>query len=64
MRITPSMLGKSALALAIAAIISPVAAGQSSKPTLLNQVTVTATRTARELQDVASSVAIITYAAV
>ena len=59
MRITPSMLGKSALALAIAAIISPVAAGQSSKPTLLNQVTVTATRTARELQDVASSVAII-----
>jgi len=59
-RITPSILGKSALALAIATIISPAIAEQSSKPTLLNQVTVTATRTARELQDVASSVSVVT----
>ena len=60
MRTTPSTLHKSVLALAVAAIITPASAEQSSRPTLMNQVTVTATRTARELQDVASSVSIIT----
>lgn len=58
MRTTP-ILGKSVLALAVAATVTPAIAEQSCKPTLMNQVTVTATRTAHELQDVASSVSII-----
>lgn len=60
MRTIPSILGKSTLAVTVAAIVSPAVAEQSDKPTLMNQVTVTATRTARELQDVASSVSVVT----
>ena len=59
----PAILRKSTLALAIAAtsttILAQEAAPSHPQPTLLNQVTVTATRTERQLDDVASSVSVV-----
>ncbi|MGI9277508.1 MAG: TonB-dependent hemoglobin/transferrin/lactoferrin family receptor [Endozoicomonas sp.] len=64
----PALIRKSSLAVAIAAILSTNAsatavaqnAPKTTQPTLMNQVTVTATRTERQLDDVASSVSVVT----
>ena len=59
----PSSICKSTLAVAIASTIATTAAAQKTvaiQPTMMNQVTVTATRTERELDDVASSVSVKT----
>lgn len=59
----PSTICKSTLAVAIASTIATTAAAQetvATQPTMMNQVTVTATRTERELGDVASSVSMVT----
>lgn len=59
----PSQIRKSSLSVAIASIVATTAVAQeapNTQPTLMNQVTVTATRTERELDDVASSVSVTT----
>ena len=59
----PSQIRKSSLSVAIASIVATTAVAQeapNTQPTLMNQVTVTATRTERELDDVASSVSVVT----
>lgn len=60
----PSQIRKSSLSVAIASIVATTAVAQetprTSQPTLMNQVTVSATRTERELDDVASSVSVTT----
>ena len=68
----PASIRKSSLAVAIAALVSTSAstsvsatavaqeAPKTTQPTLMNQVTVTATRTERQLDDVASSVSVVT----
>ena len=56
----PHTLRKSSLAVAVAATVSTsVLAQNAPQPTLMNQVTVTATRTERQLDDVASSVSVV-----
>ena len=59
----PYQIRKSGLAVAVALVTSATAAAQEPPPaqaTLMNQVTVTATRTERALDDVASSVSVVT----
>ncbi|AMO58623.1 hypothetical protein GZ77_18040 [Endozoicomonas montiporae] len=59
----PSLIRKSSLSVAIASIVATTAVAQEAprtQPTLMNQVTVSATRTERELDDIASSVSVIT----
>ena len=58
------LICKKRLSIAIASVIATTAVAQeqpkAQQPTLMNQVTVTATRTERELDDVASSVSVVT----
>ena len=59
----PDQIRKSSLAVAVALVTSATAVAQEPPPaqaTLMNQVTVTATRTERALDDVASSVSVVT----
>ncbi len=61
----PDQIRKSSLAVAVALFTSATAVAQEPPPaqaTLMNQVTVTATRTERALDDVASSVSVVTAA--
>ena len=63
----PDQIRKSSLAVAVALVTSATAVAQEPLPppaqaTLMNQVTVTATRTERALDDVASSVSVVTAA--
>ena len=62
-QMNPPLIRTSILAIVIASIVAATAVAEktvNTQPTMMNQVTVTATRTKRQLDDVVSSVSVVT----